>query len=140
MNTTTKTKQLLKILFGAAWIDGLIQTEERDYLHRMAKVHELAEDPEIKSLLSEIKPVKSPECYQWISDYLGDNPSEEDYQGLLEALSGLIYSDGYIQNEEAQLLSKLQLLDPATECHQTAIDKLLNAVQKLYRKAVKEEV
>jgi uncharacterized membrane protein YebE (DUF533 family) len=62
------TKQLLKILVGAAWIDGTIQPEEREYLHQMAKDKGFAEDPEIKSLLSEIKPIKPQECYRWLED------------------------------------------------------------------------
>ena len=70
-----KHKLLMKILVGAAWIDGKIQTEERDYLRHKAIANNLAEDKEIKSLLSEIVPVQATECYQWLSDYLGDNPS-----------------------------------------------------------------
>jgi len=31
------TKTLIKILIGTAWIDGKIQPEEREYLHRIAK-------------------------------------------------------------------------------------------------------
>ena len=30
-------KQILKILIGAAWIDGVVQPEERNYLRRIAK-------------------------------------------------------------------------------------------------------
>jgi uncharacterized tellurite resistance protein B-like protein len=139
MNTKQKTKQLLKILIGVAWIDGLIQTEERDYLHKVAQDKDLEQDPDIKPLLSELKPVQPAECYQWLEDYLGDNPSEEDYQDLLESLSALIYSDGEVQTQEAQLLSKLQLMDPAQLTSKSGFDKLLKTIQKLYRKAINQQ-
>lgn len=139
MNNQQKTKQLLRILIGAAWIDGLIQTEERDYLHKVAQDKDLEQDPDIKPLLSELKPVQPAECYQWLEDYLGDNPSEEDYQDLLESLSALIYSDGEVQTQEAQLLSKLQLMDPAQLTSQSGFDKLLKTIQKLYRKAINQQ-
>ncbi len=140
MEKNAKIKQLLKILIGAAWIDGIIQPEEREYLHRRATENGVADDPEIKSLLSEIKPVQPTECYQWLEEYLGDNPSQEDYQGLLEAISALIYSDGDVQMQEAQLLTKIQLLAPANESSQSGFDKLLKAIQKLYRKAINQQV
>ena len=68
MERNAKIKQLLKILIGAAWIDGIIQPEEREYLHRRATENGVADDPEIKSLLSEIKPVQPAECYHWLED------------------------------------------------------------------------
>jgi uncharacterized tellurite resistance protein B-like protein len=140
IDKNANAKQLLKILVGAAWIDGIIQPEERKYLHKMASDRHLAEDAEIKSLLSEIKPVQPVQCYQWLQDYLGQNPSQEDYQGLLEAISALIYSDGDIQMQEANLLSKIQLLDPAVESRQSTFDKMLKHIQRLYRHAISEKV
>ena len=140
MNDQNKNKQLLKILIGAAWIDGLIQVEEREYLKQMAQRHGLSEDEDLKDLLSELKPVQPTQCYEWLEEYLGDNPSNKDYQELLETLSGLIYSDGDVQMQEAQLLTKLQLLDPAQDSHQSAFDKMLKAIQKAYKKAVDQKI
>jgi uncharacterized tellurite resistance protein B-like protein len=138
MNKKTKTKQLMKILCGAAWIDGVITPEEREYLQKMATDNQLIEDSEIQSLLSEIKPVTTAECYQWLEEYLGKNHSHEDYEQLLEAISGIIYSDGDVDIQEAKLLSRLQDLDPENDPPQSIFDKLLTSIQKLYRKAVKE--
>ena len=138
MTQNLKTKQLLKILIGAAWIDGIIQPEERAYLHKTVKENGLADDPEIKSLLSEIKPVKATECYNWLETYLGDNPGEADYQQLIDSISALIYSDNQVDTEEAKLLTRLQLLDPATEASKSAFDKVLQVIQKLYRQAVSQ--
>lgn len=140
MNNQTQKKQLLKILIGAAWIDGIIQVEERDYLKRMAQTNGLSEDVDLKSLLSELKPVQPNQCYQWLEEYLGDNPNNKDYQELLETLSALIYSDGDVQMQEAQLLTKLQLLDPAQESSKSAFDKILKAIQKVYKKAVNQKL
>ncbi|MGB3694089.1 MAG: TerB family tellurite resistance protein [Spirulinaceae cyanobacterium] len=136
MSKNAKTKQLLKILIGAAWIDGTIQAEEREYLHQMATEKGVAEDPQIKPLLSEIKQVKPSECYSWLKEYLGNNPTEEDYQQLFESLSALIYSDGDVDTEEAKLLNRLQLLEAENKSPKSGVDKFLRAVQKLYRKAV----
>lgn len=134
-----KTKALFKILIGAAWIDGSIQTEERDYLRHKADEQGLADDPEIRPLLFELVPVQRDLCYRWIEEYLGSDPSSESCQDLIEALSGLIYSDGNVDTEEAKLLSRIQSLDPAsvqineTGGNETGGNALLKSVQNLYR-------
>ena len=136
MSEAQKTKQLMKILVGAAWIDGIIQPEEREYLQHKAQENQLANDPEIKSLLSEIKPVKAQECYQWLQDYLGQNPSTKDYENLLEAISALVYSDGDIDIQEAKLLSRLQDFDPESQAHTSIVDNILKTIRKVYQKAI----
>ncbi len=138
MDTKQKTKQLMKILIGAAWVDGLIQNQERDYLHQMAKTQGIDEDPEIRPFLSELKPIQTSDCYTFLEEYLGKNPTEEDYFKLLEALSGLIYSDGDIQTPEAELLSKLQSFDPAQDSGKSPLEKMLRGVQKFYRQALNQ--
>ena len=139
MNTLDKNKQIFKILFAAAWIDGVIQKEEREYLQTLAKEQNLSEDGEIKLILSEAKPITPEECHNWLEDYLGNNPSVEDHQNLLEAISAIIYKDGDVQTQEAQLLSELQSLEPTLETRNSAFDKILRTIQKLYRQAVSEE-
>ncbi|MGF1477908.1 MAG: TerB family tellurite resistance protein [Cyanophyceae cyanobacterium] len=134
------TKQLLKILIGAAWIDGMVQPEERRYLRRMAAEQGVADDVEIRPLLFELKPVKPAECYGWLEDYLGDHPSQEDYERLLKAMSALIYSDGNIDTQEAKLLTRLQGLDPARETPKGVFYRLLKIIQKLYRQQIHQEV
>jgi uncharacterized tellurite resistance protein B-like protein len=140
MESQQKKKQLMKILVGAAWIDGIIQPEEREYLRRQANANGIAADLEIQSLLSELVPVKPQQCYEWLAEYLGENPAEADYQELLEAISALIYSDSDVQTTEAQLLTKVQLLDPAAESPHSGLEKLLWGIQKLYRQAIGQEV
>ena len=133
-----KMKQLLKILIGAAWIDGIIQPEERKYLHKIATEYNLADDPELQPLLSELKRVPTAECYQWVEEYLGKNPTEQDYQELLEKISALIYSDGDIDVRETRLIEKVQSLDPTQQPPKTIVGNLLKKVQKLYREAIKD--
>ncbi len=138
---TKKMKQILKILIAAAWIDGIIQPEERAYLRRVAQDFQLADDPEIKPLLSELRPIQAVECYQWLEEYFGKNPSAEDYQELLEKISGLIYSDGYVDAREAKLIETIQSCDPSNpDCRNSILDRVLRKIQKLYKAAIEQQV
>ncbi|HBL12222.1 MAG TPA: Tellurite resistance protein TerB [Cyanobacteria bacterium UBA11162] len=139
MVTESNVKQLVKILIGAAWIDGKIQPEERDYLNRVAKQSGVADDPEIQPLLYELKAVSVDECYGWVQEYLGDRSNEEDYQHLIEAISALIYSDGEVDTEEAKLLTRLQLLDPANPSQKGGYNNVLKAIQKLYHRWIDKQ-
>ena len=132
-------KQLVKILIGAAWIDGRIQPEEREYLHRVAKQSGVAEDSEIQPLLYELKSVSPEECYHWVQEYLGDRPTPDDYQRLIEAISALIYSDGEVATEEAKLLTRLQLLDPAIAPQKGGYNIVLKTIQKLYHRWINQQ-
>lgn len=140
MPAKATVKQLVKILIGAAWIDGKIQQEEREYLQRVAKETGVADDPEIQPLLYELRAVLPDECYAWMKEYLGDRPSSEDYQRLIEALSALIYSDGEVATEEAKLLTRLQLLDPDSgTTPKSRQNNVLKAIQKLYRRWIDQQ-
>ena len=129
-------KQLLKILIGAAWLDGKIQPEEHTYLNRVAQEKGIAQDPEIYPLLNELRRVESTECYQWVKEYLGDSSNLADYQNLLESISGLIYSDSNVDTEEAKLLTQLQSLAPENREPQPAHNAVIKEIQKLYRRWV----
>jgi uncharacterized tellurite resistance protein B-like protein len=136
MVTDSNVKNLVKILIGAAWIDGRIQPEERQYLREIAQAKGLSTDPEIKPWLYELVPVQPKECYAWVKEYLGDRPSLEDCESLIEAISGLIYSDGEVATEEARLLTKLQELAQLNDSAQPVYNALLRQIQKLYRRWV----
>ncbi|NEO82790.1 MAG: TerB family tellurite resistance protein [Spirulina sp. SIO3F2] len=135
----TQTKALLKILMGAAWLDGVIQPEERQYLHTMAQNNQLDQDPDIKKLLSEAQPIAPAECMQWITAYLRQYHTEADYQALLEALSALIYSDGDVQVEEAKVLMQVQGMAPQAESESGMVPKVLKSIQMLYKRAVQNQ-
>ena len=136
MDSSLRVKQLMKIVIGAAWIDGRIQPEERQYLHRIAQEKGLENDPEIQPLLHELVAVQPDQFYEWVEAYLGDETSPEAYQQLIEELSGLIYSDGEVATEEAKLLTRLQMLDPNNEANKGTKNAVLTTIQKLYRRWV----
>ncbi|QLE56890.1 TerB family tellurite resistance protein [Nostoc sp. TCL26-01] len=136
MVTDSNVKNLVKILIGAAWIDGRIQPEERQYLREIAQAKGLATDPEIKPWLYELVAVQPNECYAWLKEYLGDRPSLADCESLIEAISGLIYSDGEVAIEEAKLLTELQDIAKPNENNQAAHTTLLKQIQQLYRRWV----
>ncbi|MBE9229734.1 TerB family tellurite resistance protein [Phormidium sp. LEGE 05292] len=127
---------LFKILVGVAWIDGKIQPEEREYLYRLAKEKGLDNDPEIYPWLYEFRTVPPSQCYEWVQEYLGDRPSSEKCQNLIEAISALIYSDSNVTSEEAELINTIQQLDPANNPPQTIQSTMLGAIQKLYKRWV----
>ncbi len=130
---SNNVKQLVKILIGAAWLDGKIQPEERTYLNQIATEKGVAQDPEVYPLLNELRQVEPKECYAWMKEYLGNSPSLTDYQNLLESISGLIYSDNDIATEEAKLLTQLQSLDPENNSPQPVHNAVMKQIQKLYR-------
>jgi len=134
-------KQVLKILIAAAWIDGVIQPEERTYLRHVAQDFQLANDPEIKPLLSELRPVKADECYQWLEEYFGENHTAEEYHQLLEKIGALVYSDGYVDVREAKLIEAIQSCDPANpDCKNSVWDRILRKIRKVYKAAIEQQV
>lgn len=135
-STEANDKQLFKILIAAAWIDGEFQPEEQKYLQKIAAEHNFAEDSDIQNLLSNKKPIPSAKCYQLLEDYLGSNPTTEDYQNLLSTISTLVYSDNDITTEEAKLLTQLQELDPKSLNSKSVFNKLLSRIQTLYKKGL----
>jgi uncharacterized tellurite resistance protein B-like protein len=131
MTTPQKNVQILiKILIGAAWLDGKLQPEEQDYLRRIATAKGVSSDPEIYTLLNSLKAVTPDDCYKWVREYLGSQPQIETCYELIEAVSGLIYSDGNVAIEEAKLLQEIQAMDQ-TICAESTLIKTVN---QLYRR------
>jgi uncharacterized tellurite resistance protein B-like protein len=139
MTDDRKVKQMMKILIGAAWLDGKVQPEEKTYLQKVALQQGVAEDAEIQSLLNDLASVKPQQFYQWLEEDLGDRPSVDDYNRLIDTISGLIYSDGDIDTKEAELLNRLQALDPAQTSPQSRKDSVLKTIQKLYRRWIAQQ-
>ena len=128
-----QAKALLKILIGAAWIDGEVQPAERQHLQQVAIAQGLATDPDLQPLLTESVPVTPAQCYAWIQDYLGDHPTAAASQRLLEAVSALVYSDGEMAVAEARLISRLQQFDPDHTAGDIRRDRRLDSIRQLYR-------
>ncbi len=129
-NTPHRTVQMLvKILIGAAWLDGKVQPEERQYLQRFAQEKGMATDPEVYPLLHGLRAVSRDDCYKWVQEYLGDRPQAADCQDLVEAISGLIYSDGDIATEEAHLLTQIQDIEQG-KCSESMSIRVINHLYK----------
>ncbi len=137
MATHSSVQTLVKILIGTAWLDGKIQPQEREYLHRIAQEKAVADDPAIQPLLHELRAVKPEECYAWVQEYLGDRPTTQDCQQLIEELSALIYSDGTVAIEEAKLLTRLQMIDTQSE-GQTHYISILGTIRQLYQRGCQQ--
>ena len=132
--TQNNSQDLFKILVAVAWIDGEIQSEEKDFLRKIAAEQNLEFS---EALLTNHQATSSEECYNLLRQYLGSHPNSEDYYNLLSAVSTLIYSDNDIATEEASLLTQIQSLDPQNSASNSTFDKLIGKIQKLYQKGVK---
>ncbi|KAF3886148.1 MULTISPECIES: tellurite resistance TerB family protein [Nostocales] len=136
VGNSSSVKNLVKILIGAAWIDGRIQPEERQYLRKVAQEKGVADEPEIQPWLYELVSVQPEQFYDWLKEYLGERPTQEECQNLIEAIGGLIYSDGEVATEEAKLLTKLQQISDTNDSTQHGHHNVLRQIQKLYRRWV----
>jgi uncharacterized tellurite resistance protein B-like protein len=126
--------QLLKILIGAAWLDGKVQPEEQERLHQIAQQKGLLDNAELHPWLNGQQSVSVEECHRWIDEYLGPHPALEKVQELLEEISGLIYSDGDVDNTEAQLLMELQQKEDTISSGSNLNSTIARAIQNLYRR------
>jgi uncharacterized tellurite resistance protein B-like protein len=136
MNAESQERLLVKILIGVAWLDGEIQPEERAYLSKVAQTHHLA-DPEIATLLS--TPISQKECQEWIETYiaysLSLDKSDDSCDRLLEAISGMIYSDGDVATAEAQILMSFQEAETPTDRNPPLV---ITKLRQLYQNWVKK--
>lgn len=123
--------KLFKVLIAAAWIDGIFQPEEWEHLYKLASKNGLLDNPEIKSLLASKEPIDPQYCYQWLLEYLGPSPTMETYQSLFAEIAGVVYADGYIATQEAQLLHRLQDLEPSKMNSHSALDVIFGSIRKL---------
>jgi uncharacterized tellurite resistance protein B-like protein len=126
--------QLLKILIGAAWLDGKVQPEEQERLHQIAQQKGLLDNTELHPWLNEQQSVSVEECHRWIDEYLGPHPALEKVQELLEEISGLIYSDDDVDNTEAQLLMELQQKEDTISSGFNLNSTIARKIQNLYRR------
>jgi len=129
MDTESQARLLTKILIGVAWLDGEIQPQERQYLSKVAQTYHIDRHIEIEPLLTGTSKVTAAECEQWIQDYLGSKSIYDD-DFLIEAISGLIYSDGDVAVSEATLLTRIQLVPAPTQPNQPS---LITKLRQLYQ-------
>jgi uncharacterized tellurite resistance protein B-like protein len=135
---TMSNKAIFKILVGVAWIDGQVQPEERQHLQELAHRQGLDQDEELRPYLTGEQAVAAEDCYRWIGDYLGTKASDDRVKDdranrLLEAVSGLIYSDGDVETAEAALLQSLLPPLDASAGQISPSEAVLNRIRSLYR-------
>jgi uncharacterized tellurite resistance protein B-like protein len=128
MDTQSQSRLLIKILISVAWLDGEIQPQEREYLAKIIQTHQLDGAADIDSLLAGKLKISVAECEQSIQAYLGDRPIHDDDR-LIEAISGLIYSDGDVAMAEAKLLVNIQSVPSSTPSTKPA---LIDNIRQLY--------
>lgn len=127
------SQELLEILVAIAWIDGEIQPEEREFLAQIVAEQNIASTGKLQDLIANYQGASLAKCYQLLEKYLGDNPNPTDYENLVTAVSKLIYSDDNIATEEALILTQIQNLNPENLKSNSAIDKTISIIQKLYQ-------
>ena len=132
-------RNLLEILVSIAWIDGEIQPEEKKLLEKITVENDMGSAGELPKLFARYQNSSTEQCYRLIEEYVGSNPDLADYNNLLNAVSKLIYSDDDITTEEAELLTKIQDLDPQSQTHST-LDRVIDKIQQLYQKALKQQL
>ncbi|MEL7009302.1 MAG: TerB family tellurite resistance protein [Cyanobacteria bacterium J06588_4] len=137
-STGNRHQEMLEILVAVAWIDGEIQAEEKEFLTKIAVEQNLISVAELEDLLAQPKNYSPEKCYQLLEQYLGADPNPADYDRLLAAVSRLIYSDDDIATEEAEILTKIQNLDPHNSQAHSPFDRLIGKLQKLYRAGVNQ--
>ena len=133
-NQQNSTIQLFKIIVGVAWIDGKVQTQEKDYLRRLAQEQGIEKDPEIYPLIHGLKEVSTEECYQWITDFVGKNPNRETLNQLIEDISGLVYSDGEMDTAEAKILNNIQNMMAQPQLSHSLNSKIVHKLKGYYKK------
>ncbi len=137
MSDAPQVTKLLKILIAVAWLDGDFQEPEQQYLQRIAQQNGVAEDPQLRPWLEGKRPVSKEECYAWVGEYLGKNPTSESCQALLESLSGIIYSNSDVDIEEAALINQIERLNSNSNVRNNFSETVTTAIQKLYQRWIK---
>ncbi|WP_295616224.1 hypothetical protein, partial [Chamaesiphon sp. GL140_3_metabinner_50] len=97
--------------------------------HQLVGTDAIAVDPELEALLAGTISITLADCESLIQAYLGDRSIYDDDR-LIEAISGLIYSDGDVAVAEAKLLTNIQS-QPSSDL--PARQPLLAKIQQLYQ-------
>lgn len=98
---------MLKIVIGAAWVDGTLQPQEATYLEAIMDRHGFSHDRELLALLQ--RPVAMTLTERWLVEFLADaTPTQR--QILLGAIGNLLYADRRITDAEHNLLDDLHTM------------------------------
>ncbi len=123
---------MLKIVIGAAWVDGVLQPQEVAMLEAMLGRHGLARDPVLLNLLK--NPVSVTLTERWIAEFLADSTASER-QTLVGAIGNLLYADRQVSDAEHNLLDDLHTM-MATIPEQAEPPEIAKAIGNWVKKAL----
>ena len=133
MDSQYQQQLMLKIIIGAAWVDGHLEQAEIEYLQTLLKHYQLTHDPELMALLEKSVPLQQTEI--WIVEYLADT-TETERQRLLAAIGKLLIIDDTVLPVEHDLLDDYYALMAEIPAQPEETPTLVATVGKFVRQAI----
>lgn len=133
MDSQYQQQLMLKIIIGAAWVDGHLEQAEIEYLQTLLKRYELTHDPELMALLEKSVPLQQTEI--WIVEYLADT-TETERQRLLAAIGKLLIIDDTVLPVEHDLLDDYYALMAEIPAQPEETPTLVATVGKFVRQTI----
>lgn len=133
MDSQYQQQLMLKIIIGAAWVDGHLEQAEVEYLQTLLKRYQLTHDPDLMALLE--KPVSLQQTEIWIVEYLADT-TETERQRLLAAIGKLLIIDDTVLPVEHDLLDDYYALMAEIPAQPEETPTLVATVGKFVRQTI----
>lgn len=133
MDSQYQQQLMLKIIIGAAWVDGHLEQAEIEYLQTLLKRYQLTHDPELMALLEKSVPLQQTEI--WIVEYLADT-TETERQRLLAAIGKLLIIDDSVLPVEHDLLDDYYALMAEIPAQPEQTPTLVATVGKFVRQTI----
>lgn len=134
MDSQYQHQLMLKIIIGAAWVDGHLEGTEVQYLQTLLERYQLTHAPDIMALLE--KPVPLRQTERWMVEYLADN-TEIERQKLLAAIGKLVIVDDNVMPQEHNLLDDYYTLMAEIPARSEETPTLVASVGKFVRQAIR---
>ncbi len=134
VDTPQQAHLLLKIVLGAAWVDGALQPTERAYLQDLLAFYGEAGNAELRALTEH--PVLRAQTEAWMVAYLQE-AGAEGRQKLLAALANMLFADERISPVERELLDEyyaMMEVIPVHETHEDLTTHLFHALSGFLKK------
>ena len=133
MDSQYQQQLMLKIIIGAAWVDGHLEQAEVEYLQTLLKRYQLTHDPELMALLEKSVPLQQTEI--WIVEYLADT-TETERQRLLAAIGKLLIIDDTVLPVEHDLLDDYYALMAEIPAQPEETPTLVATIGKFVRQTI----
>jgi hypothetical protein len=138
MNSTVQHHLMLKILIGSAWVDGVLESHELDYLHTLLDRYGEEHNAELRKLLAKPTPIQQTE--QWMAEYLY-NATGTERQQLLGAMGNLLYSDRDVTASEHVLIDDFYTMTARIPAHAEppeVVQEAVHSVGQLVKNVVRK--